>query len=225
MMPKPQTPSPLAALMREQRAAQAPVELIPAIDSTPVESIPPVIHTRQPLQITPDVNSIPPIDSTPVKRGFLRVPNQLIDNILPTLKPAEQSVLLRLFRLSHGFGKTTCSVSLKSLATACFMSESATRFAVRNVEGRGYIKQIGVDNTNSNQLARGIMFDVLPGLVAPSESKPPVDSRTGVESKPIKENLKIIKKGDAPLCPKCKNTGWFYPEGVAKGVKKCDHAD
>lgn len=207
----------------------SPVESTPdpkstPVDLTPVESLSGVEFASEPLQKTPDVESTPGVESTPVKRGFLRLPNHVVDNVLPTLKPAEQVVLLRLYRLSHGFGKSTCTVSLATLATACFMSESATRFAVRNVEGRGLIRSLGTDNSNSNKLLRGMRFEVLITPATGIDSTPGRESIPGVESKPIKgTNKRNNKSGEFVECPDCKGSGWYYPEGVAKGVKRCAH--
>ena len=35
----------------------------------------------------------------------------------------------------------------------------------------------------------------------------------------LKENF----KADASQCPDCMGTGFYYPEGTAKGVKRCEH--
>jgi hypothetical protein len=39
------------------------------------------------------------------------------------------------------------------------------------------------------------------------------------KEKVLKENF----KGDASQCPDCMGTGFYYPEGTAKGVKRCGH--
>src|ERR671933_620926 len=51
-----------------------------------------------------------------------RVPNELFEDLLPTLKTSEQSVLLRLYRLSWGFQKDSCHVSMGKLAKSCNLS-------------------------------------------------------------------------------------------------------
>jgi hypothetical protein len=41
---------------------------------------------------------------------------------------------------------------------------------------------------------------------------------------PNKEKvLKENSKADASRCPECMGTGFYYPEGTAKGVKRCEH--
>lgn len=196
-----------------------PVEITP-VTSTPVETTPGVKNTSALLEKTPVVETTPAVDSTPVpaKKGHLRVPNEIMDNVLPTMRPPEQAVFLRLYRLSHGYGKKSCLISLPKLALSCRLSESQTRFAVRNVEARGYIKQVRIEQ---GATIRGIEFEVW----TPVESTPvritPVDS-TGVDSTPNKGNIKEISK-NAVDCPDCKGSGWYYPQGVAKGVRRCKH--
>jgi hypothetical protein len=49
-----------------------------------------------------------------------------------------------------------------------------------------------------------------------------VDSPSTVA--PNKEKaLKESSKADASRCPDCMGTGFYYPEGTAKGVKRCEH--
>ena len=181
--------------------------------STPVETTPPVKKEYAPLQKTPAVVSTPPVVSTPQK-GYLRIPNEVFDEILPTLKTAEQAVYLRLYRLSHGFNRTTCHVGLQTLANKCRLSLSQTRFAVRNVAARGLVRVVGVDLTSKE---RGTTYEVF----APVETRAGVEKRPPVETTPNTRALTEQSKQEP--CPHCKDTGWWYPGGVAKGVKRCDH--
>jgi hypothetical protein len=191
-------------MLRQQEAQATPVKSTP-VNLTPVELTSGVKNDTEPLQKTPDVKLTPDVDLTPVRRGFLRVPHHLADEILPTLKPAEQIVLFRLFRLSHGFGKLTCTVSLNALARAVSLSESATRVAVRGVEARGYIRVLGTDNTHPNRRLRGLNFEVLPSLAAPVNSigvKSAGANSTGVKSTPIidKYLTDTHNTGDVCVC-------------------------
>lgn len=205
---------------RKEAQKQPPVETTPVI-STPVESTPAVNMTSPPLEKLPAVETTPPVETTPaaIKKGYQRIPNEVMDNILPTMRPAEQAVYLRLYRLSHGFNQRTCLISLPALALKCHLSESQTRFAVRNVEARGYIRQVRVEQGAAK---RGIEFEVWTPMETTPVKSAGVET-TGMETTPnIIKNIKDITNRDI-LCPDCKNTGWYYPEGVAKGVKKCPH--
>jgi hypothetical protein len=109
---------------------------------------------------------------------------------------------------------------MPKLALMCHLSVSQTRFAVRNVETRGYIKQLKIEQGAKD---RGIEFEVwTPVETTPVKSTAVIS--TPVETTPnIYKDIKDNYKRDG-MCPDCKNTGWFYPEGVAKGVRKCPHA-
>ncbi len=129
----------------------------------------PSISSGQPLQI-----EVPPIIEAPPKseraEGFLRITNELLDDILPTLRPSEQVILLRLYRLSRGFSKSTCTVSIGTLASRCHLKPSQTRSCLKELERRGLILRLGVDLANPIQDLRGITFDVLISGIAPSKS-------------------------------------------------------
>lgn len=184
-----------------------------------MESAPAVESTSTPLQNVPAAETTPAPVSTPqpVKRGYLKLPHEIIDNVLPTMRPGEQVAYVQLYRLSHGFGKATCLISLPTLARKCRLSESQTRIAVRNVEARGYVKQLRIEQ---GARERGIVFEVwTPAESAPVKSTP-VNSAPA-ETVPNKKDLK--EQSNSLTCSRCKNTGWWYPEGVARGVKRCDH--
>jgi hypothetical protein len=94
--------------------------------------------------------------------------NGIFDRILPSLKPAEQLVLLRLYRLTRGFNKEVCRVTIGKLATSCNIGTTATRLAVQALENRGYIRRVGTDVANTNQNNRGIDFEMLLPAAAPT---------------------------------------------------------
>ena len=236
-----------------------------------------------------DAETAPRAESAPV-RGHLRVPNEVIYNILPTLKPSEAIVLLRLYALSHGFQKNTCTVSLDKLASGCNLSRTQTRVCVRNLERKKLIKGLGMDNTNSQKDLRGLHFEVrLPSATraetAPHPKSAPRAETASNKEKTIKETTQpqdepvvgvhagskftieecrkyaqhlqstgqginnpggyataIFRSGEvdtqieaflspsaasaslkADGCPDCGGSGYYYPEGVEKGVKICKH--
>jgi DNA-binding Lrp family transcriptional regulator len=115
------------------------------------------------------------------------VPNEVIFNILPTLKPSEAIVLLRLYALSHGFQKNTCTVSLDKLASGCNLSRTQTRVCVRNLERKKLIKGLGMDNTNSQKELRGLHFEVRLPSATRAEIAPHTKSAPRAETAPNKE--------------------------------------
>jgi hypothetical protein len=88
-------------------------------------------------------------------RGFLKLPNDLLDSILPMLDPVDAVLYLRLYRLSHGFGQTYCKVSLPTLANRCKCSLNTARRGLRNLVNAGLIKQTGTVNRDYRSYRSG----------------------------------------------------------------------
>jgi hypothetical protein len=141
--------------------------------------------STEPVRKVWDAENASHADSAPVG-GHLRVPNEIIHRILPSLKSSEAIVLLRLYALSHGFQKKTCTVSLDKLASGCNLSRTQTRVCVRNLERKGHIKSLGVDNINSDKALRGFHFEVNLPSSTRAESAPHAKSASHAKSAPIK---------------------------------------
>jgi hypothetical protein len=146
-----------------------------------------VKNRLEPVRKVRDAEITSHAESTPV-RGHLRVPNEVLYNIFPTLKPSEAIVLLRLYALSHGFQKNTCTVSLDRLASGCNLSRTQTRVCVRSLERKRLIKSQGIDNTNSQKDLRGLHFEVKLPSATRAESAPHVKSASDTEITPSKVN-------------------------------------
>lgn len=196
---------------REQQQALNESRLAPTDFTPPAESEPPTFNA-------PAADSVPPAEFAagtkrtgqpvrnepgaktegavllPVDSPHLRTPHEITDKILPTLKPGSQIVLLRLYRLSAGFGTSRCHVSIPKLSSACNISETQIRIFLRDLETRKLIKRLSVDLTNKNQSERGITFEVLLPRLATTKSAPPTDSvppmknAAGSDSEPNKVN-------------------------------------
>jgi hypothetical protein len=181
--------------------AGAPAESAPPAESVaPAKSAAGSKRTGQPVRNEPAAESAPPAKSEgaalfSADAPHLRTPHEITDKILPTLKPGCQVVLMRLYRLSAGFGSNTCHVSLPKLASACNISETQIRIFLRDLEHRKLIKRLRVDLTNKIQSDRGITFEVLLPRLAPAKSAAGSkiaggsDSVAGAESEPNKEKL------------------------------------
>src|SRR5215207_989603 len=166
--------------------------IAPRAENTPdSESASGVKIHSEPVRKVRDAEIAPHAEIAPV-RGHLRVPNEVLYNILPTLKPSEAIVLLRLYALSHGFQKNTCTVSLDKLANGCNLSRTQTRVCVRNLERKKLIKGQGTDNTNSQKELRGLHFEVMLPSAPRAEIAPHTKSVPRAETTPNKE--KTIKE-------------------------------
>lgn len=100
---------------------------------------------------------------------FYTIPNALHDELLPTLPPYEQLVLLRLYRLSYGFNKTkTAAVSYSKIASKCNLSVSTVKRSLQGLEAKKLICLIG--DTKHNPTA-GNQYELLLGqnLLVPIE--------------------------------------------------------
>lgn len=79
-----------------------------------------------------------PVHTEPASR-YTRVPNELLDALLPTLEPYEQLVLLRLYRLTAGFHRPACVVSFATLGKACKLSERTVIRQVQSLVDKGLV--------------------------------------------------------------------------------------
>lgn len=200
----------------------------PTITEAPLKTVAPPKSKGQPLQIEAAPKTVAPPKSER-GAGFLRVTNELIDDILPTLRPSEQVVLLRLYRLTRGFGEDICTVSIGTLASRCHLKPSQTRTCLKELERKKHIKRLGTDLSNPVQDLRGVTFQVFVEGIAPSKSVGgsnsggPSKFETNKE-KDLKENTKgESAPPDYKNCPDCNGSGFWYPEGIEKGVAKCKH--
>jgi hypothetical protein len=212
----------------------APVpEEAPVSQPAPVQQPAPVRDTPQPLYGTGAGRETAPVRQTGA--GHTRVTHEVSDEVLPTLDVYAQSVLQRLLRLSWGWSQDTCKVGLPKLASICNISESKTRRAVRVLIARKLVEIVSQDFSNQNQAERGTTYRILVGT-APSprtgavSRTAPVPKTAPVWQTPNKE--KLLKENnkretsappDYKNCPDCQGSGFWYPEGVEKGVAKCKH--
>jgi hypothetical protein len=165
----------------------APIENAPpSIIVAPTEFEAGTKRTGQPLRNEPAKESVAPtkikgVTLLPADAPHLRTPHEITDRILPTLKPGCQVVLMRLYRLSAGFGSDTCHVSLPKLASACNISETQIRVFLRDLEQRKLIKRLSVDLSNKIQSERGITFEVLLPRLGATKSTAGVKIAGGME--------------------------------------------
>jgi hypothetical protein len=106
------------------------------------------------------------------------------------------------------------------------MSPKSAQRAISRLIEKGLIKKIG--SVIGRGKEQGVEFWVAPptSLAGETSLAPQTSlvSQTYIKEKDLKENL---KRGIAPLdtknCPDCQGSGFWYPEGVERGVAKCKH--
>ncbi|HEV7859007.1 MAG TPA: replication protein, partial [Pyrinomonadaceae bacterium] len=168
------------------------------------------------------------IVSLPEVAGRLEMPHQIVDHLLRLLDPYEQAVYIQLYRLSWGFNKPNCSISNRKLAERAGMPESTVKKTLGKLKAKGLIKKTGLQIGYGKE--QGIDFWVAAPSSQLQRSRQLQESsqlpQVHSNRKALKEN---IKKGnelslDTKSCPDCQGSGFWYPEGVEKGVAKCKHA-
>ncbi len=104
-------------------------------------------------------------------KGFFQYLNDLSDRVIPELKlkPFEQVVLNRLYRLSHGWKSEECTVGLGALAKQCVMSRTSVQKSVSILVEKGLIEDLGEDKKGGKE---GKRYRVLPRMAMPPRTIP-----------------------------------------------------
>ena len=159
------------------------------------------------------------LSTLPEVRGHMQLPHRYTDHLPRWLSPDEQAIYVQLYRLSWGWGRDICFISNPKLAERSGVPETSMRRAVKKLIGKGLIEKTERRFGGTEQ---GIEYRVFSlDRLSNQDRVSIMDSpSTGAPNKErIKENL----KADASRCPDCMGTGFYYPEGTAKGVKRCEH--
>jgi hypothetical protein len=104
-------------------------------------------------------------------KGYFQYLNDLTDRVIPELKlkPFEQVVLNRLYRLSRGWKAEECTVGLGSLAKQCVMSRTSVQKSIAILVEKGLIEDLGEDKKGGKE---GKRYRVLPGMTVTPRTIP-----------------------------------------------------
>jgi hypothetical protein len=203
---------------------------LPAPGSLPENSrLPPDAIAYRPDSL-PAPGRLPSPDSQPAdmwspfreKKGHLRLPNSAVDGLYSILDPYEQAVFTQLYRLSHGYGKSTCKIGLPGLARRSNVGKTTTQATVNRLIGKGLIKKLEYEIGKNKE--QGTTY-----WVSSPDSLPGADSLPGddtIKIKALKDKSKkegSHERKDYSECPDCQGSGMWYPEGFEKGVARCTH--
>jgi len=213
--PSPDSPAPGSPSYGRPRAVDGLHPERQSVPDSPVSGSP-----------APDSRSVNLWSSLPQVEGHLRLPNIIIDHLYQLLDLQERSVYEQLYRLSHGYGKSTCRIGYPQLAVRSGMGRTATIQTVERLLKKGLIARVGT--AVGGRKEQGSVYWVsAPGSSVPDS---PVSGSPAAEPNKIKALKENDKKGGASHqkrdfsdCPDCLGVGMWYPGGFEKGVAKCLH--
>ncbi len=213
----------------------------PETNSLPVEK--PLVYQKNSL---PDMGSLPDsgkptinlMASLPDAKGYTKLWHQMTDHLYKQLTTAEQSVHVQLFRLSWGYGKPTCFISLSTLAGRVGIARSAVQRAITGLLEKGLVVKRQIVIGKGEQ---GIEYEIIPppALLAssglPDIGKP--ESGNIKEKHILKENTqtqKGVRVGSKFSLEECKRyaehlnktgQGITNPGGYATKIYRSGEAD
>jgi hypothetical protein len=81
------------------------------------------------------------------KQGFFLINNTISDILVSTLTPHQQTIYLKLYRLSYGFNKNTTGwIGYRTLAKGCNVSLKTSQRAINFLTKKEYIKRVDYSN-------------------------------------------------------------------------------
>ncbi|HYG10637.1 MAG TPA: hypothetical protein VD835_11855 [Pyrinomonadaceae bacterium] len=190
-------------------------------------------ESSQPLQSSQVYKSqVNLLASLPDAKGHMETPFQLLDHLFRHLDPFEQAAYMQLCRLSWGWKQNRCRVSNPRLAERANMSLAQVKKVVAKLISKGLIEKTGnVQGFGKDQGVEYIVHAPTWQLSRSSQlqqNRQPHRSSQLQQSTNIDKNINIDQKGESASpdllnCLDCLGTGFFYPEGKAGGVKRCNH--
>jgi hypothetical protein len=168
------------------------VEPLPQLIKTSVQTGPARLAESADLAMSSNQIELPQSEHSKTE---LRILHIIIDTLIPTLSPAESLVYLRLYRLSHGFNRETCTASIWKLGRAVNLSERTTHRAVYLLEQRGLIKRTG---HVFGRKGGGLIFQVNRPLISPFQTS---DNDDNSATSPVDRSLEYPEVDNDPSSP------------------------
>ena len=97
-----------------------------------------------------------------------RIPQVVFDEILPTLPVAAQGIYLQLLRLTLGFHRPVCHISLEALKSRCNQSLASVKRHLELLIRRGLVRKVGVRFGGSDR--GSYLMPVIPGVFNEAET-------------------------------------------------------
>lgn len=144
------TAPPVSPLKRADAAVAPEAIALPTI-------APPTTVARDHSPPEPETTVAPLATVPEATAGYTRIPNTLLDDLLPTLDQFEQLVFLRLYRLAWGHGRPTCKVGYAKLAEKTRLSRKTIQRTVDRLERRRLIRRLSTDALSAD---KGSVYEV-----------------------------------------------------------------
>lgn len=91
--------------------------------------------------VVPETKVVP-LTTFPHVDGYLALPNTVVDSMWAALDEYETKVYVRLYRLSHGYGRDVCRVGLDRLASGCKLSRSTVQRTLDRLGALGLVEHL-----------------------------------------------------------------------------------
>lgn len=141
-------------------------------------------------------------------KGFLKLPNSVLDELPAILDTNEQLMYIQLYRLSHGFGKDICLVTLDKLGKRTGIAERTVQKTLTALENKSLITKVGYNFGGKGP--KGIQIRVV-NFATPANIATVVENATPANSADIKEFKRKLIKECSELVPIIKQ---IYPEAT-----------
>jgi hypothetical protein len=161
------------------------------------------------------------------RKGHTRHNHDFWDSIVSQLPGNEQNVYSWLYRFREGNSNVTIVLSLPTLAARCGVDEKTVGRAIKRLIDKGFVR----DHSNhfGKGRAQGKRFWVYVPTALLTEQSSPDKMGSLPKMSPIinkdliEHNNRDLAPPDYKNCPDCQGSGFYYPQGIEKGVAKCKH--
>jgi hypothetical protein len=121
---------------------------IPAIVKSATVASPPVAPVQTAtVEESTTVAGIATLRHVP---GYTSVENTVLDSLAEAIPPTQYAVFLRLYRLSRGFKKETCTVGLERLAKSVCVSKRTVQDALDRLRALGLVERVREGRTKND---------------------------------------------------------------------------
>jgi hypothetical protein len=173
----------------------------------------------------------------PEVKGYNKQYYELIDHLYPLLDSYEQVIHSHLFRLSWGFNKSTCIISLPTLAKRGGMSVKSAQRTINRLEDKGLVEKLRMVLGKGRE--QGVEFRIAPPPSLARETslagKPSLAPQTTNKEHTLKEthtNTDGVRVSSRFTLQECKKfaeslraEGITNPGGYATKIHRSGEAD